>query len=41
MVNIDLDNDLVWLGASKQQGIAWANFDPDLFRHMAPLGYSE
>ena len=26
-----------WLGAVRQQAIAWANVDPDLCRHMASL----
>ena len=24
-----------------EQAIAWANADPDLCRHMAPLGHNE
>ena len=28
-----------WFGAIRQQAVTWANFDPDLCRHMASLGY--
>ena len=30
-----------WLGAIKQQAIAWTDIDPDLCRHKASLGHSE
>ena len=30
-----------WLGAVRQQAIAWANVDPDLCPHLASLGHSE
>ena len=30
-----------WLGAVRQQAIAWADVDPDLYRHMASQGPNE
>ena len=30
-----------WLGAIRQQAIAWANVDPDLCRNMVSLGHNE
>ena len=30
----------IWLGAIRQQAITWANFDPDLCRHMPSLGHN-
>ena len=30
-----------WLGVVRQQAITWANVDPELCRHMVPLGHNE